>query len=74
MKKYIFQIVSIFFPLLVFAHGDMEMESGFLGQLKEFSPLEHFEEGHWFAGVLSLVLWSSFIFAAYSLIKKSRKG
>ncbi len=42
-------------------------------QFRKFLPFEHLAESHWFAVVLSILLWASLIYTAYALIQKFRK-
>lgn len=42
-------------------------------QVEELLPFEHLEQGHWFAIILSILLWASLVYAIYSLINKFRK-
>ena len=69
MKKYYFLLAGALMPLVTFANGTGE--SGFGHQMRELSPFEHMGEGHWYAFVLSTVLWLSLIYTVYSLVKKS---
>lgn len=78
MKKYLFAISSFFLPFVALAHdasnGSHEEGAETIGQqLKEFLPFEHLEHGHWFAVILSIILWAALIYAVYSLVQKFRK-
>lgn len=69
MKKYYILLAGALLPLVTFANGTEE--SGFGHQMRELSPFEHLGEGHWYAFVLSTVLWLSLIYTVYSLVKNS---
>lgn len=71
MKKYLFAISSFFLPFVALAHEEGVETTG--QQLKEFLPFEHLEHGHWFAVILSIILWAALIYAVYSLVQKFRK-
>ncbi|MBI4094834.1 MAG: hypothetical protein HY435_01415 [Candidatus Liptonbacteria bacterium] len=74
MKKYLIAISSFALPLVAIANGAHEEGSETVGQqLQEFLPFEHIEHGHWFAVILSILLWASLAYTAYSLIQKFRK-
>lgn len=67
-------IISFFLPFVALANGEQAEGPETVGQqLQEFFPFEHLEHGHWFAVVLSVVLWASLIYTAYALIQKFRK-
>jgi len=75
MKKYLIAISSFASPLIALAHGANEEEPETVGQqLQEFLPFEHLGHGHWFAVVLSIVLWASLLYTVYSLIQKFRRS
>lgn len=74
MKKYLITISSFFLPLVALANGAREENLSITHQLEEFLPFEHLEHGHWFAVVLSIILWASLIYTIYSLVQKFRKG
>lgn len=73
MKKYLIIISSFFLPLVAMANGAHEENPSIGHQLQELLPFEHLEHGHWPAVILSIILWTSFIYAVYSLIQKFRK-
>lgn len=73
MKKYFITINSFLLPLMAMANGAHEEDPSITHQLEEFLPLEHLEHGHWFAAVLSILLWASLIYIIYSFIQKFRK-
>jgi len=74
MKKYLIAISSFALPLVAIANGAHEEEPETIGQqLQEFLPFEHLGHGHWFAVVLSVVLWASLLYTVYSFIQKFRK-
>ncbi len=74
MKKYFITFSSFFLPFVALANGAHEEGPETVGQqLQEFLPFEHLEHGHWFAVVLSVVLWASLIYTAYVLTQKFRK-
>lgn len=68
----------LFLPFSVMAqdvHADDHPEdAAAFEQLMEFLPFEHFNEGHWFSVVLSVLLWLSLFYAVYSLISKIIKS
>lgn len=76
MKKFILSVASFFLPAVALAHNIPIEEPSFADklteQLREFSPLEHWEEGHWFAVALSIVLWMSLAYVIYSSVKKPK--
>ena len=73
MKKYIFAIATLF-PLGAIAHGmEVEEESGIGHQMEELWPLTHMGEGHYYALILSLILWASLVYTVYSLVMKMKK-
>ena len=57
-------------PLVSLADGGGE----FSHQLEEIFPFEHVGEGHWFAFIVLLILWISFIYNVYTFIKKRGQG
>lgn len=73
MKKYLITIGSFLLPLAAMAHGTHEEDPSITHQLEELLPFEHLEHGHWFAVILSILLWASLVYAIYSLIQKIRK-
>lgn len=73
MKKYLLAISSFFLPLMALANGAHEEDPSIAHQFEEFLPFEHLEHGHWFAVVLSVILWTSLIYTIYSLVQKFRK-
>ena len=73
MKKHLIAINSFFLPLVALANGAHEEDPGIAHQFEEFLPFEHLEHGHWFAVILSILLWASLIYATYSLVNKFRK-
>ena len=73
MKKYLITISSFLLPLVALANGAHEEDPGIAHQLEEFLPFEHFEHGHLFAVILSVILWASLIYTIYSLVQKFRK-
>lgn len=69
MKKSLLFLAALL-PSVSFA-ADMPAEGYGIGaQLSELLPFVHYSEGHWFAAILSVVLWVSLIYALYSLWKK----
>ena len=78
MKKTlgVFPVLIILLLSVAMAHGEEidgmdEMEEEGIGhQMAELLPFEHVEENHWFAFVMSILLWLSFIYTLYSLYKK----
>lgn len=73
MKKYLIAIGSFLLPLVALANGAHEEDPSIIHQLEEFLPFEHLEHDHWFAVVLSVLLWASLVYTAYSLVQKFRK-
>ena len=74
MKKYFITASGFLLPLVALANGAHEEGPETVGQqLKEFLPFEHLEHGHWFAVILSIILWASLVYTAYSLINKFKK-
>ncbi len=76
MKNYLISSLSFLLPFIASAHGLDETvmeESGISHQLQELLPFVHMNEGHWFAVILSLILWASLAYTAYSLVKKLTK-
>lgn len=74
MTKYLMVIGSYILPVLVLANGgdNHEEDISINHQIEELLPFEHFGEGHWFAFVLSIILWLSLIYAIFSLIQRFR--
>lgn len=73
MKKYLITISSFLLPFVALANGTHEENPSVSHQLQELLPFEHLEHGHWFAVVLSILLWASLVYTAYSLIQKFKK-
>lgn len=73
MKKYLIGFIGYFLPLATFANG-MEENPSVAHQLEELLPFEHLEHGHWFAVILSVLLWISLVYTIYSLVKKTKKS
>ena len=73
MKKYIFAIVTLF-PLAALAHGmEVEEESGIGHQMEELGPFAHMGEGHYYAAIVSAILWASLVYTVYSLVVRMKK-
>lgn len=76
MKKYLIAASNFLLPLAALAHGmetEVEEESSFGHQMEGFMPFSQVGEEHYFAAVLSIILWASFVYAIYSLIKNFKK-
>ncbi len=85
-KKYLvlaFMIVLVGIAPLTFSHVE-EVTSGHkeagaheetsIGhQFEEILPFHHFAEGHLFAGVMLIILWTSFFYTVYFLINMVMK-
>ena len=70
-KKLLMGLLFLFaatMPLSL-ANGMHEEEATVRAQLNELLPFEHLSEGHWFAFLLSTILWISLLYAIYSLVQ-----
>lgn len=77
MKHFIIALGGLLLPFFASAQG---MQSGMedsglgLNEFKEFLPFVHVTEGHWPLVIMSIILWASFIYTAYSIFKKLIKN
>ena len=46
--------------------------SGFTHQLQMILPFSHFSEGHWFAGIMLVLMWLALVYAGYDLFTKKK--
>ena len=65
----IFGLLALISPL-VFAEMETMEDSSVSDQFNELQPFSHLSEGHWFAFILSLLLWLSLIYTIYSLVQR----
>ncbi len=73
MKKYILAM-SFLFPWAALAHGmEIGEESGLGHQMEELMPFSHMGEEHYYAVIVSVILWASLVYTIYSLLMKMKK-
>jgi len=46
--------------------------SGMTHQLQMILPFSHFGEGHWFAGIMLVLMWLSLVYVGYDLFTKKK--
>jgi hypothetical protein len=51
----------------------MEGEMGFSHQMQMILPFSHLQEGHWFAGIMLILMWLSLVYVGYQLTQKFKK-